>query len=426
MDSVHKAFTNIDEIHDMLKGYDAVQGYFKKTATIANLPYHTRNAISAYLMNWYGGMKMGDSMGDYKMAGEVLFKTRAGKELVGKEKELWDEFADLGLNAQLFQGVEDMGDRVVQSLGASTMSKTIGHENPLFRAGTSVGRGTEDFFRFAHYTNKRRQGFSPYQASESVKKVHYDYSDLSDFEQNIMRRIFPFYSWTRKNLPRTLEILFSEPEKIARIEKISNAFEDMFEDAPLDPELLPDFLAEGIPVFIGKDDNGDYQYFRLKGVVPALDLGVLGDPLKEGAGMMSPLIKTPLELGTNYDLFRGQRIRDYEGQTVDRFGGNVKVSPEINKLLQNIRPIQELEKATTERESDLRGTQGVMSSVVGSMSKLDKDKATNQRIYKLRLEVQAMKRDVKKLKKKRKPTTKLNNEVKRKEKEIKTLKKKVK
>jgi len=423
VDRVQMAFTNIEEIHEMLKFYDRVQGYWKKTATIANLPYHTRNAISAYIMNWYDGMGIMNSLDDYATAGNTIYKVKSGQTLTGIEKELWEEFTSHGLNAQLFLGVDDMGKKAVSSLAADTLNRTVGSENPLFRGGAALGRLVEDYFRFAHYIHKKRKGFSTFQASESVKKVHYDYTELADFERHVLRRFFPFYSWTRKNLPRALEILLTNPETIARIEKLSNVFEDMFAEEPLDSELLPDYIAEGVPVFMGKDKEGNYRYFRLRGVIPMLDIGSATEPLKEGVGMMSPLIKTPLELGTNYDLFRRRRIRDYEGQMVERFGGGLKLPLEVNKVLSNIRPVQELEKVTTGLRSESRGDLNVWSAVLGAKSKLDKKKAATQAIYKLRLEVQAMNRDIRKLKAKGQSTTQLNNRVKRLQKDIKKLEK---
>ncbi len=423
VDRVQMAFTNIEEIHEMMKFYDRVQGYWKKTATIANIPYHTRNAISAYVMNWYSGMGVTNSLDDYATAGNIIYKNRTGKELTGAEKELWEEFTKNGLNAQLFLGVDDMAKDLTSTLLAGKTSKTIGDQNPLFRGGAKLGRLVEDYFRFAHYVHKRRKGYGIFQSSEAVKQTHYDYAELADFERHVMRRIFPFYSWTRKNLPRALEILLTQPEKIARIEKLANAVEDMFDGEPLDPNLLPEYIANGVPVFMGKDKDGNAKYFRLKGIIPMLDIGTVTEPTKEVSGMMSPFIKTIPELGANYDLFRGRKIREYEGQTVERFGGKLKLSPEVNKIISNIRPIGEIEKITTGLSSESRGEMDVWSAVLGARSKIDRKKAASQAIYKLRLEVQAMKRDIKKLKAKGQSTIQLNNRVKRVQKDIKKLEK---
>jgi len=424
IDRVQESFTNINAVQEWLIGYDKVQSYWKKLATLSNVAYHSRNALSAYMMNWYGGLGTLDSLPDYKFASEVVFAIKSGKPLAGKQKELWEEFQSQGLDAQLFMGVDDIGRGLQNNIPQNAFDKTLGNQNPLFRAGTAVGHTVEDFFRFTAFTNQKRQGYSTFQASEFVKKLHYDYSELTEIERGVFRRVLPFYSWTRKNLPRSLQILTQNPERFARIDKVAGAVSEMFGSEEIDEEMLPDYVREGIPVFIGKDKQGNSTYFRMKGVVPALDVGAIANPTKEFAGQLSPLIKNPIELGTNYDLFKGRNIRDYEGQTVTRFGGALELSPEANKLLQNIRPINELEKITTGRtQNDFTGGQQALSAVAGSVSTVNKNQAIKSNMFRKQQEVNAMNRSLKQRKEQGKSTKVLERRIEVEKKNISNMRK---
>jgi len=64
-------------------------------------------------------------------------------------------------------------------------------------------------------------------AAMQVKKFLFDYTDegLTEFEREGMKRIMPFYSWTRNNLPLQLEQLLKQPGKYAAVEKVRKGHE---------------------------------------------------------------------------------------------------------------------------------------------------------------------------------------------------------
>ena len=49
------------------------------------------------------------------------------------------------------------------------------------------------------------------EATRKVDQFLFDYSDLTDFEQNIMKRVIPFYTFMRKNIPMELEAMLNTP-----------------------------------------------------------------------------------------------------------------------------------------------------------------------------------------------------------------------
>ena len=63
-------------------------------------------------------------------------------------------------------------------------------------------------------------------ASKAVRKYLFDYTELAPFEQNVMKRILPFYTWSRKNIPLQISSLLKSPQKYARYGKAVRAFKD--------------------------------------------------------------------------------------------------------------------------------------------------------------------------------------------------------
>ena len=63
-------------------------------------------------------------------------------------------------------------------------------------------------------------------AADVVDKLLFDYSDVTKFETQVMKRIFPFYTWLRKNIPLQLELLAEKPQRYARLNRIIKAFNE--------------------------------------------------------------------------------------------------------------------------------------------------------------------------------------------------------
>src|SRR5690606_16730978 len=81
----------------------------------------------------------------------------------------------------------------------------------LFEAGRRVAGGREDVTRFAHFMEKMKQYAAKHDgpvdkttlarwkraASASTRKWHIDYSDVTPFEQDFVKRFSSFYTFMR-------------------------------------------------------------------------------------------------------------------------------------------------------------------------------------------------------------------------------------
>ncbi len=344
IDATYTKFSNIEEVNDFLKLFDKVQNFWKGTATFINPAFHTRNGISnqwqIYLADGLDpksatqAFKMMRKKGDLK----ALKKMKIG----GKNgEEVWNEFVEYGLG-----GTGWIGADIDKQIKGFT-------QNPIFRAGGNVGSYIEDMAKLQLYINRLNKGYKTAEAAKDVRKYLFDYGDLSDLERNTFKRIFPFYTWTRNNIPLQVASLISKPGKFSPIAKAKRMVESMQEDKPMDNKYLPPWLQEGYTIFFGKDGKGAQRFFNLEGFLPAIDVTKIGSLERAQElpfELMSPLIKTPIELMSNYDFFFEKQISEFSGQRKEFF--QQEIPAKLEKVLRSIRPFSEFERLVAPRTKD--------------------------------------------------------------------------
>jgi hypothetical protein len=98
--------------------------------------------------------------------------------------------------------------------------------------GRRVGTGIEDYVRLANYLGNLRQGMASGMAGMKTRAIHFDYSDLTPFERNVMKNVIPFYTFMRRNLPYQVQMALTQPNKVAPMMHMMGATEP---ERPLGP-----------------------------------------------------------------------------------------------------------------------------------------------------------------------------------------------
>jgi hypothetical protein len=349
-----------------------------KGLTLAPFPaYHLRNVVGNVWNNWLAGL---DNPGFYSDALRLQSGTakqlQVGGKVVSADK-LRRMAEDFGITTGTFvQG--ELFRRTLPGVGSKVFftAEDIPGLGRLVTAGLRTGKALENNARLAHFLYRLDQGQDAMSAALSVKKYLFDYSrGLTQFEQSVMRRIFPFYAWTRFNVPLQIAAIVDNPRPYIRLSELVNTVRtkgpggDEFEKRAAefrgqDQPFLADFIREnvGIPVRLGP--GGQPEYFLLGGWLPAADIEVLGR--KDGVidrltGLLSPFIKTPIEQLTNKDLFFKRELEQFPGDT-RRFlgtevrGRNIQLLRNIRILSEadrTIRQFQDRDNLTEEQESAL-------------------------------------------------------------------------
>lgn len=135
-------------------------------------------------------------------------------------------------------------------------------------------------------------------AVAQVQKFHFDYFDLSPFERNVVKRVIPFYTFTRRNVPLQVEMLFRNPRVFNRYSQFKSAIEAQSSPDKVTPSYFSDELQIRLPFEV----NGGHLYSN--GALPLTDVAGLTDP-SQLAGNVTPVIKAPIESWASKQFYEG-------------------------------------------------------------------------------------------------------------------------
>jgi hypothetical protein len=414
---IHGIATNDQAINQFLKVVDGTTNWWKMWSLGVRPSYHSKNTIGNLWNNYLAGVDNPIRYKDaavmqYKIAQNNLDGTIYGKPV----KEIYEEMANRGVIGEGQYGA-DVAQIIESRLGinqplsfnnlrAATESlkqvagKTVGTDNPLLKGGFAVGSAIEDNARVALFLDRVKKGASYEEAGKAVQKYLFDYGSLSPFEQNVLKRAMPFYTWSRKNIPLQLEALVTTPEKINKI----NLFKQNVEAGVEKPSEydVPDYVKDQMPIYISNPITGKSTAIPLSGIIPFADLNLLTNafntgnrptsPLEKGkissaastaTGSLNPVFKEPVQLLLNYDFFRKKNIREFEGQEVDFLG--MKIGAKTAHLVSNFILANEVDRLNpngifgTRTKDEVTGKITTTPSIFGNMRESRTDAPEEER-----------------------------------------------
>ena len=175
----------------------------------------------------------------------------------------------------------------------------------VLQTSTVIGSNIESIQRMNLWICRLKKGDDFEEATRKVDQFLFDYSDLTDFEQNIMKRVIPFYTFMRKNIPMELEAMLNTPSIFRNINYGIDEIQNMDENTVPENkrnEWRQDYIE--IPYSRNLTDtsenigiNPQFPYQQLD----RLDVDKL-------IGSTSPLIKMPLEAYTGSYAYTGMDI----------------------------------------------------------------------------------------------------------------------
>jgi len=177
-------------------------------------------------------------------------------------------------------------------------------------------------------------------AANKVKEALFDYSDLSRFERTWMKRVMPFYTWTRKNFPVQMKHLILNPQRAEKLQLAKEQFE--YDSGDLELSDLGAFWGKRAPVFLGGEKEGVVKAFTLLNTIPLAEFQRLWHPKQLLLEMTTPFPKELFEQLNNYDTFRESPIQEMEGQSKDILG--VALPVRLWKLSQLLVPLTEVNR----------------------------------------------------------------------------------
>ena len=178
----------------------------------------------------------------------------------------------------------------------------------------------EDPAKLAMFVHELRQGKSAEQAALTVRKILFDYDELTPLERQI-RDFVPFYTWTRKNIPLQLTTLVTAPSKISHQKQFLDALREWSrlsdDEEPASGEDIPESLRKGdfaqVPRSLLAGEEGSPAGLRIR--LPYFDVNALNPlSLPQALGeRLTPLVKVPASLLLGQDVATGRPLADRNG-----------------------------------------------------------------------------------------------------------------
>lgn len=406
---IGKMARGIDEMFMPLAGSSLMRALdqglrtWKTGVTIYAPSHHIRNMVGDMFMSWLDGLSnpmyytksgamlkanhhrysdiktgknpLNDLLGDTRKAdviGQIMGQTKQSipkgtrviaTAKIGKKK--YQITIDQAYQMMFRQGLLPHSGVIEDLPGTETLAESLANRFHPGKAGLfqpfkgAVGskvRGMsetrEHFVRGAHYLykleNTKANSLDDLfnKAAEAVRKYHPDGIDLTLTEKRVFRRIFPFYSWTRKAIPLVLEGLVMNPAKILAYPKLmsgiqeSQGIDSSISDPWPDNQLFPDWLSSSIIGPVIKPDSAFAQAIARSqnevgyGIVdPGLPSNDIleqfgNNPIKGAGNMVTPFIKIPAELAFGREYQTGAPIKD-KTQYLDK---NIPLLSTISRL----------------------------------------------------------------------------------------------
>jgi hypothetical protein len=343
-----KPFVAPESVKPFVDVYDKVTNLFKGLVTQAFPSYHVRNFGSGVWQNWITGAfdptvghgwnplayikpyqdakAMADGRVVEGLAKAPVFKAAGITSDAEATKILADKAHALGAAGpnSLTQGAAEVtglkgnafapilpgaeGYVPKPSLGG-LIPKTLEEASPFnlrgvtgdaskfspVREGEKAQGYIEYINRMSNMIAKLKQGANFEVAGAASKAAHLDYSLLSPFEREVARRVIPFYSWSRRNLPMVIESMIGAPDKFAASVRVANA-------GRRDDQFLPPYIGEGAAVPIPGAPSGQQRFLSSFGLPLEDEFIGAGASLLKGdvqramermAGTTVPQIKAP-------------------------------------------------------------------------------------------------------------------------------------
>jgi hypothetical protein len=346
-------FTTIDAIAKAT-GFDALTSLFKRSVTGLFVPFHVRNFVSGHIQNFEAvgaaalnplnisaGQKLALKLarGETKFASEVVEMGGKSVDLGKAFKRFSERFggssAYISDIADATKGAGNLPGKILGKESLKTTLKTagLGQQSIPFRGARAIGNYIETQQKATAFIAALGQGKSIDDALRLAEKAGFDYRALTPFESKILRRIVPFYSFTRKNVELQLKTLGENPQRINQIAATINNLGDELTDD--EKQYLPDYIKNSFGIKMDDTPEGLKQYISSFGTPIEHFTNLLsGNPILKSISQMNPILKAPVEVGIGKDSFRERDLKEvYDAR-------EYKAAPQFVKDLLEITEVQ--------------------------------------------------------------------------------------
>lgn len=333
--------TDQKQAKGLVRLYDQYLNFFKRNKVLSpsfqinNLLGNSSNMFLAGINPTKQAELFPEALNIMNKSDDLMRKAANGIELTSKEQkmlDIWNGFIDAGFgNADSLTAMQlaDMPESLKKYFTGEKELKSVKDflVDGLPYLNNKMNNTMDTMARLATFIEGYRNPkfldkLGVADAGEAVRKILFDPTEMTDFERNVMKRIMPFYTFTKKNLAFQFDNLSRNGSQYSKLIRGYDRLLDAATDN--NSENVSDWLKDNlyIPIpSIGKD--GSYKVIR--GALPFGNLiDTLENPMSNFVNLSSPAIRMPIELANNMNSFTGREIEKFPGQMSTNIPGLTK------------------------------------------------------------------------------------------------------
>ena len=331
MDSLMAAqkITDREQVGKYLRQYDQLHNWIK-AQLVATPGFVMRNLLGGATNMWFKDIPPTEIIRTGRMM-QVAYRAGEGDLIAGvrlmsqknPESLAWMRMRDLvdaGAHAggQAASAVDVgvigrsrfdffIGQKSMQKPGTRIVYSPLSSEFTPYAAVRHANTFAEEAMRLATGMHAMKVwGDTVDDAIYMIHKLHFDYGKLSEYERRGMRRVFPFYTWTRNNLPLQVEFMGRHPAKYNRLFSLKR---EMERNTP-EEGTVPHYFLEPFGIRLPFQIMGaqvysvpDTPFQDLLRYDPSL--GGIGSTIEQFVSQASPIGKVPVEYWAGKQVFAG-------------------------------------------------------------------------------------------------------------------------
>lgn len=295
-DYVKNTLDKMNELHkspqktmgSFLKYYDKYLGLWKNYQLAAPGKMF-RHQIGAVWNAWLGNVSGGTAARAFR----IWRASKTGALLSDEDRKVIDSFLKAGLNhGDLYQEADLTGH------GAATWNPGS-RDFKYFKWNRETQSKAQDYVRFSMFYDAVKKGTPDLEAAAKVRTMMGDPHSLTPFEKGVVRRVVPFYTFLRVNMPVELTQMLKQPGKFEDYENLTNNVQANSKPNALVPSTFINTMGIRLPF----NFQGSQAYVSPD--LPFTRMGELAAGPKQWLAQASPLFKLPIEDVENAPLYSG-------------------------------------------------------------------------------------------------------------------------
>ncbi len=320
-----KEFFDNPATSTFLRNYDRLQASWKQWMTIYFPAFTFRNyyANIGQAFNEIGLAALDPRY--FKQVVRILGKSKYKDDLAYKFST--GESYTLG---SIRGEIEDLGitTTVINDVETGLRARHKPYFEPFKGKGRAIAAGAnlkvENSARVSLYMKLRNRGVSKNEAAQKVRDTLFQYDQLTRTEKAFFRRVFPFYTWTRKNIELQVRTLATNPGRVLNQVR-------PFRGRDEENQSMVQWRGESLKIRLDSDGNTVRMLNGIDLPIRALDIiwkGSLSKTFSGLIGIISPLMKAPIEIAAGKNLFTGRNLSRKEnfaiGKAVEKMPAPIK------------------------------------------------------------------------------------------------------